>query len=77
MNTYFENNQFVKYLYKETNTEDTQEFYTQLLIDNNKYDEMAEYEGIISVMDKIEMNPSKKAVNTILDFAKSINLQAS
>ncbi len=77
MNTYFENNQFVKYLYKETNTEDTQEFYTQLLIDNNKYDEMAEYEGIISVIDKIEMNPSKKAVNTILDFAKSINLQAS
>jgi len=77
MNTYFENNQFVQYLYKETNTEDTQEFYTQLLVDNNKYDEMAEYEGILSCMDKIDMTPSKKAVNNILDFAKSINLQAS
>jgi len=76
MSTYFENNEFLNYLYGEQTKKQAIDFQTEIIIDSNKYDEIAEYEGLLHSMDKIEFTPSKKAIDNVLDFARKASLQA-
>lgn len=75
VNTY-NNDQFFKFLYQETTQEEHKKFETELLINNELYEEVTESQSILKNMNMIDMRPSKRTSDNIMAYAiASINIK--
>lgn len=72
----FTQDDLVRYIYKETSSEENKEIEQALLFDKALSDEFAELSSVVQSLDGIEVAPSKRSVETILSYSRSYHLHS-
>lgn len=73
----FTRNDLIRYIYQETTEREKQEIEQELLLDNKLFEEYKNLAEVNMELDRIELSPSEKTINKILNFSKTINLHSA
>ena len=73
----FTRNDLIRYIYQETTESEKQEIEQELLLDNKLFEEYKNLAEVNMELDRIELSPSEKTINKILNFSKTINLHSA
>jgi hypothetical protein len=73
----FTRNDLIRYIYQETTESEKQEIEQELLLDNKLFEEYKNLAEVSMELDRIELSPSQKTINKILNFSKTINLHSA
>ncbi|WP_017731053.1 hypothetical protein [Nafulsella turpanensis] len=66
----------LRYLYKDTSTEETQEIEKALRLDIRLQDQLEQLKADIELLDTLVPEPSESCLNHIMDYARAMNLRA-
>lgn len=70
-------NKIIKYVYKELSEEDRAELVPELFQQSQLNEELNELLTLKEQLDHIELAPSKKCIDNILSYSKSVVLEQS
>jgi len=73
----FTRNDLIRYIYQETTESEKKEIEQELLLDNRLFEEYKNLAEVSMELDRIELSPSQKTINKILNFSKTINLHSA
>ncbi len=73
----FTRNDLIRYIYQETTEREKQEIEQKLLLDNKLFEEYKNLAEVSMELDRVDLSPSEKTINKILNFSKSINLHSA
>ena len=73
----FTRNDLIRYIYQETTEREKQKIEQELLLDNKLFEEYKNLAEVSMELDRIELSPSQKTINKILNFSKTINLHSA
>jgi len=73
----FTRNDLIRYIYQETTEREKQEIEQELLLDNKLFEEYKNLAEVSMELDRVDLSPSEKTINKILNFSKSINLHSA
>jgi hypothetical protein len=73
----FTRNDLIRYIYQETTEREKQEIEQELLLDNKLFEEYKNLAEVSMELDRVELSPSEKTINKILNFSKTINLHSA
>jgi hypothetical protein len=73
----FTRNDLIRYIYQETTEREKQEIEQELLLDNKLFEEYKNLAEVSMELDRVELSPSEKTINEILNFSKTINLHSA
>jgi hypothetical protein len=73
----FTRNDLIRYIYQETTEREKQEIEQKLLLDNKLFEEYKNLAEVSMELDRVELSPSEKTINKILNFSKTINLHSA
>ena len=73
----FTRNDLIRYIYQETTESEKKEIEQELLLDNRLFEENKNLAEVSMELDRIELSPSQKTINKILNFSKTINLHSA
>ena len=73
----FTRNDLIRYIYQETTEREKQEIEQKLLVDNKLFEEYKNLAEVSMELDRVDLSPSEKTINTILNFSKTINLHSA
>jgi len=73
----FTRNDLIRYIYQETTESEKQEIEQELLLDNKLFEEYKNLAEVSMELDRVELSPSEKTINKILNFSKTINLHSA
>ena len=73
----FTRNDLIRYIYQETTEREKQEIEQKLLLDNKLFEEYKNLAEVSMELDRVNLSPSEKTINKILNFSKSINLHSA
>ena len=73
----FTRNDLIRYIYQETTEREKQEIEQELLLDNKLFEEYKNLAEVSMELDRVELRPSEKTINKILNFSKTINLHSA
>jgi len=73
----FTRNDLIRYIYQETTESEKNEIEQELLLDNKLFEEYKNLAEVSMELDRIELSPSQKTINKILNFSKTINLHSA
>ena len=73
----FTRNDLIRYIYQETTEREKQEIEQALLLDNKLFEEYKNLAEVSMELDRVELSPSEKTINKILNFSKTINLHSA
>ena len=72
----FTRNDLIRYIYQETTESEKKEIEQELLLDNKLFEEYKNLAEVSMELDRVELCPSEKTINKILNFSKTINLHS-
>ena len=67
----FTPNDVLRYLYKETDAVESAELEQALVVRGELLDQYAQLTSIKEQLDKVQLSPSQRTINKILDYSKS------
>ncbi|MTI30591.1 hypothetical protein [Xanthovirga aplysinae] len=70
----FTQDDVVKYLYKETTSEESEEIERALLFDTELLEVYHQMRAVVHQLDNLNFEPSERCSQKILDYSKSFNL---
>lgn len=73
----FTRNDLIRYIYQETTEREKQEIEQKLLLDNKLFEEYKNLAEVSMELDRVNLSPSEKTINKILNFSKTINLHSA
>ena len=73
----FTRNDLIRYIYQETTESEKQEIEQELLLDNKLFEVYKNLAEVSMELDRVELSPSEKTINKILNFSKTINLHSA
>jgi hypothetical protein len=73
----FTRNDLIRYIYQETTEREKQEIEQELLLNNKLFEEYKNLAEVSMELDRVDLSPSEKTVNRILNFSKTINLHSA
>lgn len=73
----FTRNDLIRYIYQETTEREKKEIEQELLLDNKLFEKYKNLAEVSMELDRIELSPSEKTINKILNFSKTINLHSA
>lgn len=73
----FTRNDLIRYIYQETTEREKQEIEQELLLDNKLFEEYKNLAEVSMELDRVDLSPSEKTINKILNFSKTINLHSA
>jgi hypothetical protein len=73
----FTRNDLIRYIYQETTEREKQKIEQELLLDNKLFEEYKNLAEVSMELDRVELSPSEKTINKILNFSKTINLHSA
>ena len=73
----FTRNDLIRYIYQETTESEKKEIEQELLLDNRLFEEYKNLAEVSMELDRIDLSPSQKTINKILNFSKTINLHSA
>lgn len=73
----FTRNDLIRYIYQETTEREKQEIEQELLLDNKLFEEYKNLAEVSMELDRVNLSPSEKTINKILNFSKTINLHSA
>jgi hypothetical protein len=73
----FTRNDLIRYIYQETTEREKKEIEQELLLDNKLFEEYKNLAEVSMELDRVELSPSEKTINKILNFSKTINLHSA
>jgi len=73
----FTRNDLIRYIYQETTEREKQKIEQELLLDNKLFEEYKNLAEVSMELDRIDLSPSQKTINKILNFSKTINLHSA
>jgi hypothetical protein len=73
----FTRNDLIRYIYQETTESEKKEIEQELLLDNKLFEEYKNLAEVSMELDRIDLSPSQKTINKILNFSKTINLHSA
>ncbi len=73
----FTRNDLIRYIYQETTEREKQEIEQKLLLDNKLFEEYKNLAEVSMELDRVDLSPSEKTINKILNFSKTINLHSA
>ena len=73
----FTRNDLIRYIYQETTESEKKEIEQELLLDNRLFEEYKNLAEVSMELDRIELSPSQKTINKILNYSKTINLHSA
>jgi len=73
----FTRNDLIRYIYQETTEREKKEIEQELLLDNRLFEEYKNLAEVSMELDRIDLSPSEKTINKILNFSKTINLHSA
>ncbi len=73
----FTRNDLIRYIYQETTEREKQEIEQKLLVDNKLFEEYKNLAEVSMELDRVDLSPSEKTINKILNFSKTINLHSA
>lgn len=72
----FTQDDLVRYIYKETSSEENKEIEQALLFDEALSDKFAKLSSVVQALDGIEVAPSNRSIETILSYSRSYHLHS-
>ena len=66
----------LRYIYKETSNEETVAIEKQLLVNNSLTDFYIQTKEIVNRINEIQLEPSVRSQNKILDYSVSLNFES-
>jgi hypothetical protein len=72
----FTRNDLIRYIYHETTESEKEEIEQELLFNNKLFEKYKDLAEVSMELDRVELSPSEKVVNKILNFSKTINLHS-
>jgi hypothetical protein len=73
----FTRNDLIRYIYQETTESEKQKIEQELLLDNKLFEEYKNLAEVSMELDRVDLSPSEKTINKILNFSKTINLHSA
>ena len=73
----FTRNDLIRYIYQETTEREKKEIEQELLLDNKLFEVYKNLAEVSMELDRVELSPSEKTINKILNFSKTINLHSA
>ena len=73
----FTRNDLIRYIYHETTESEKKEIEQKLLLDNHLFEKYKDLAEVSMELDRVELSPSEKVINKILNFSKNINLHSA
>ena len=70
----FTQNDLIRYYYKETSEKETKEIQNALVCNPSLQEQFKEISLTIRELDNVQLDPSDKSVNAILEYSKSLHL---
>jgi hypothetical protein len=71
----FTRNDVIRYVYNELNTKENKEIELAMLLDQDLAEEFYELSKVKRALNKIVKEPSKRVIDTILNYSKSLSLR--
>lgn len=72
----FTQDDLVRYIYKETSTEENSEIETAMLFDEHLADQYDELASVVNELDSAMKSPGDRVVDAILSYSKSYHLHS-
>ena len=72
----FTQDDLVRYIYQETNAEETIEIETALIFDEGLSDRYNELSKTVDLLKQVQVKPSESCIDKILSYSKSYDLHA-
>jgi len=72
----FTQNDLIRYIYQETNEQEKSDIEEALLFDNDLFETYREIAEVTEELNRIDMCPSDRVVNNILNHSKNLNLHS-
>jgi len=76
MTQIYTQNDLIRYIFKETTEEEDPEIENELLVNNGLIDFYIDATEVIRKFKELDLEPSEKAVQAILDYSRSVGVHS-